>query len=153
MDLPDNFQTVMSLLSESTYNFQWETSWQIEERTFETEKQAGVRVHWSSYNGRKAGEIRSMIYVHLSYLCTHAADPSRSIPSHRCSRTVRCACRTYSLPSGRSNRCPLHTGRSSVTDPPGCNSPSGGLWVENKHRQVQVAVGSNYTTWQSRQYT
>ena len=56
-----------------------------------------------------------------AYLCIHTADPCHSIPSHRCSRTVRCVCHTYSWPLHRSNPCPPHTEKSSVTDHPGCS--------------------------------
>lgn len=85
----------------------------------------------------------------MSYLCTRAAAPCRSIPSHRCSRTARCVCRTCSWPSGRSSRCLLRTARSSATGLPGCSCPSGGLRVGNKHRGAQVAAGSDFTNWRS----
>lgn len=79
---------------------------------------------------------KNLACVRLPYLCTRAAGPCRSIPSHRCSRTVRCACRTCSWPSGRNNPCLLHTERSSATDLPGCSCLWGGLRGEKQTQRI-----------------
>lgn len=63
----------------------------------------------------------------VTYLCTLAAAPCRSGPSHRYSRTGPCGCHTCSWPWCHSSPNLPRTETSSGIGPPGCNFLSAGL--------------------------